>query len=138
MLWESACVTDHTVISNQFVVVASSVVGDGMRRAGIMAAGLQFSFSIMRQTVRELFNVANMRIHVFSFLLAVKKYGDGQSPCAVSFLHDIPLVQTCQVDDLMCGAAGTPRKRPRSATSVSRPANTSGARGSNGSTFTVS
>jgi len=48
MLWEFARITDHTIISNQFLIVSCTVIGDGMRRAGIMAAGLQFSFSVVR------------------------------------------------------------------------------------------
>ena len=41
MLWEFACIADHTVVSDQFIVVAGSIVGDGMGWAGIMTAGKQ-------------------------------------------------------------------------------------------------
>ena len=68
MLWECACIADHTVVSDQFIVVAGSVVGDGMGWAGIMAAGKQYSFSVVWQSMWELFNIANMCIHFVFFL----------------------------------------------------------------------
>jgi hypothetical protein len=68
MLWECACVTNHAVVSNQLIVVAGSVVGDSMGRAGIMTAGKQYSFSVVWQSMWELFNIANMCIHFVFFL----------------------------------------------------------------------
>ena len=65
MLWKFACVADHAVVSNQFIVVASSVVGDGMGWAGIMAAGKQYSFSVVWQAMWELFNIANNCVHCY-------------------------------------------------------------------------
>ena len=63
MLWKCACIAHYAVIAHQFVVVARAVVGDGVWRAGVVAAGSQFGLIAMRQPVRELFNVTNMFTH---------------------------------------------------------------------------
>ncbi len=73
MLWEFACIADHAIVSNQLIVVAGSVVGDGMGWAGIMPTGKQYSFSVVWQSMWELFNIANMCIHFFSFLQSIQK-----------------------------------------------------------------
>ena len=139
MLWEFACIADHAIVSNQLIVVAGSVVGDGMGWAGIMPTGKQYSFSVVWQSMWELFNIANLCIHlVFLSCWHSIKFGDDKSPWAVNFLHDISVSHTCQVVTFMCNLAGTSRKRPVSATSVSSPSITSAIRGSNGSTFTTS
>lgn len=139
MLGEFACIADHTVIADQFLIISSSIISYSMRWAGIVAARQQYSFSVVRQPVWELFNIANLCIHlVFLSCWHSIKFGDDKSPWAVNFLHDISVSHTCQVVTFMCNLAGTSRKRPVSATSVSSPSITSAIRGSNGSTFTTS
>jgi hypothetical protein len=82
MLWKFACVADHTVVSDQFIVVAGSVVGDSMGWAGIMTTGKQYSLSVVWQPVRELFNIANMCIHFVLFLASIQKmWGWSISSC---------------------------------------------------------
>lgn len=97
MLGKFSCVTDQAIISNQLLIVARSIVGDGMRWAGVMAARKQDSFSVMWQAMRELFNIANMRIHFVFFLASIEKCAYGQFLLAVNLLHDIPLSEMCQV-----------------------------------------
>jgi hypothetical protein len=74
VLWEFARITDHTVVPDQFLILSSSIISYSMRRAGIVAARQQYSFSVVRQPVWELFNIANLCIHPgFSLLLALNK-----------------------------------------------------------------
>src|SRR5579883_536670 len=63
------CVTDQTVISHQFIVIAGSVVGDGMWRAGVVTTGTQLCLIAMRQPMRKLLNITGMLFHWNRLLL---------------------------------------------------------------------
>jgi hypothetical protein len=66
MLGKFLCVTYQAIISNQLLIVARTIVGDGVWRTGVVAARKQNGFSVVWQPVWELFDIAYMCTHHFS------------------------------------------------------------------------
>ena len=54
------CVAHHAVIPNQFIIVPGAIIGNSVWRASIMPARTKFCLFLMRQTMRELLNIADM------------------------------------------------------------------------------
>src|SRR5690242_20402606 len=71
VLREFACVTDHAVVAHQFIVVAGAIIGDGVRRTGIMPTGAQFGCLGMWQSVRIVFDITGIFGHSVLLVFSV-------------------------------------------------------------------
>src|SRR5579884_1015342 len=90
-------VTDQAIVAHQFIVIAGSVVGDGMWRAGVVTTGAQFCLVAMRQPVRKLLNITGMFFHWNRLLpgnevsLTPCMIASKSPPCQASVVELVPL-----------------------------------------------